>query len=58
MPSQLKAKASAARRTSVTTRAFFGKKEPEAPPEEDNFWKKMFLKEGEKEVSADQYNKW
>ena len=37
----------------------FGKKKaPEPVPEESNFWKKVFLKEGEEEVSADKYNKW
>lgn len=61
MPSQLKAKGPAARKASVTTSAFFGKKkapEPEPEPEESNFWKKVFLKEGQEEVKAADYNKW
>lgn len=30
----------------------------EAPAEESNFWKKVFLKDGEKEVSSGNYQKW
>lgn len=42
----------------MTTSAIFGKKkEPEPEPEETNFWKKTFLKEGQKEIKADDFNK-
>ena len=30
----------------------------EPPAEESNFWKKVFLKDGEKEVSSGDYQKW
>ena len=42
----------------MTTSAFFGKKKEPEPVEEPSFWKKVFIKEGEKEVSSSDYNKW
>jgi len=44
-----------ARRTAVVAAA--SKDSKAAPEEESNFWKKVFLKEGEEEVSSSDYQK-
>ena len=48
--------AKAARAVSVTTKAAADDDKP--AEEESNFWKKVFLKDGEKEVSSADYQKW
>ena len=50
--------AKAARAVNVTTKAAAADDKSSADGEESNFWKKVFLKDGEKEVSSGDYQKW
>ena len=50
--------AKAARAVNVTTKAAAADDKSSADGEESNFWKKVFLKDGEKEVSSGDYQEW
>ena len=50
--------AKAARAVHVTTKAAAADDKSSEDGEESNFWKKVFLKDGEKEVSSGDYQKW
>ena len=50
--------AKAARAVHVTTKAAAADDKSSEDGEESNFWKKVFLKDGEKEVSSGEYQKW